>query len=43
MVSAFSVFGNQTAIKGENEPKLFPQEEVYLRLQYGQVTYEDNE
>ena len=43
MVSAFSNFGNQTQTTDPNEPKLFPQEEVYLRLQNGKITYDDDE
>jgi len=40
MVS-FSSFGNNAPMTADNEPKLFPQEEVYLRLQNGQITYDD--
>ena len=43
MVSQFGAFGNQAAMQEVNEPKLYPQEEVYLRLQNGKVTYEDND
>lgn len=41
-MASFSSFGNQSQVSETNEPKLFPQEEVYLRLQNGKITYEDD-